>query len=380
MMRQETMTRPERIWAAIGLEKPDRVPIMPLINVPSAARLMGLNMAELYADADKAFDAMLGAFDEFGGWDAGTGYPLMPVRFNVGGLKVKIPGRELPDDYELQMVEEEVITPEDYDAIADMGWATFATENAVFRRVSDMTQEDVDRDMAKADALAQRAEAEWRKRDALLFLLNIPGGHPFFHLSLARSMTKFTEDLYYTPEKVERVLETMVAETIEVRLKRAKEVGVKAILVVEERAGGFFYPLHIFERFWWPHTVQMVDAFWSEGIVTFFHLDTSWDKNLPYFKQLPRGSAIIDLDGTTDIFAAKELLRDHLCISTDVPPSLLALGKPEEVEAYCKRLIDEVGGDGGMILASGCEVPPTVKRENFEAMINTGRTYELSKE
>jgi hypothetical protein len=77
--------------------------------------------------------------------------------------------------------------------------------------------------------------------------------------------------------------------------------------------------------------VEIVDAFWPEGIVTFFHLDASWDRNLRYFKQLPRGSAVIDLDGTTDIFAAKEVLRDHLCTSTDVPASLLALGEPEEV-------------------------------------------------
>ena len=221
--------------------------------------------------------------------------------------------------------------------------------------------------------------AEWRERDALFFLLNIASSHPFFHLSLVRSMMKFTEDLYYRPDKVERALKAMVAETIETRIKLAKEARVKSILVVEERAGGFFYSPDIFERFWWPYTMEMVDAFWSEGIVTLFHLDTSWDKNLPYFKQLPRGSAVIDLDGTTDIFAAKEVLRDHLCISTDVPAALLALGQPEEVEAYCKRLIDEVGGDGGMILSTGCEVPPDVKRENFEAMLETGRTYELSK-
>jgi uroporphyrinogen-III decarboxylase len=353
---------------------------MPLVNVPSAARLMGLNMAELYADADKAFDAILGAFDRYGGWDVAAGYPLMPVRFNLGGLRVKVPGRELPDDYQLQIIEEEVMTLEDYDVIAEVGSARFAAESGMFRRVSDMTQDDVDREVAKEQALGERAKAEWRRRDALFFLLNIASSHPFFHLSLVRSMMKFTEDLYYRPDKVERALKAMVAETIETRIKLAKEARVKSILVVEERAGGFFYSPDIFERFWWPYTVEMVDAFWSEGIVTLFHLDTSWDKNLPYFKQLPRGSAVIDLDGTTDIFAAKEVLRDHLCISTDVPAALLALGEPEEVEGYCKRLIDEVGGDGGMILATGCEVPPDVKLENFEAMLETGRTYELSKD
>jgi len=132
---------------------------------------------------------------------------------------------------------------------------------------------------------------------------------PFFMLSLSRSMVKFTEDLYYRPEKVEKALKAMVPQWIEEGINTCKATGVNIACCVEERAGAFFYPLKVFERFWWPYTLQIVDAFWSEGIVSWFHLDTCWDKNLPYFKQLPKGSAIIDLDGTTNIFAAKEILR-----------------------------------------------------------------------
>ena len=32
----------------------------------------------------------------------------------------------------------------------------------------------------------------------------------------------------------------------------------------------------------------------------------------------------------------------------------IRLEKPEQVAAYSKRLIDEVGGDGGLILSSAC--------------------------
>jgi len=62
-----------------------------------------------------------------------------------------------------------------------------------------------------------------------------------------------------------------------------------------------------------------------------------------------------------------------------VPAALLSLGKPEEVEAYCRKLIDEVGGDGGFILGSGCSVPCDVRPENFRAMLETARNYELSR-
>jgi len=37
------------------------------------------------------------------------------------------------------------------------------------------------------------------------------------------------------------------------------------------------------------------------------------------------------------------------------------------------------GGDGGFIMGTGCEMPPAVKLDNWRAMIETARNYELSK-
>ena len=84
---------------------------------------------------------------------------------------------------------------------------------------------------------------------------------------------------------------------------------------------------------------------------------------------------VLDLDSTTDIFKAKEVLKDHMCILGDVSPGLLKLGTPDEVTAYCRKLIDVVGEGGGFMLNSGCEVPIDAKPENFRAMIDTAKTY-----
>jgi len=174
-------------------------------------------------------------------------------------------------------------------------------------------------------------------------------------------------------------LRRMTTDLISTQLPIAKASGINTWLFTEERASAYFYPPAVFERFWWPYTQEVVDAFWSEGIVTIFHLDQCWDKNIPYFKKLPKGSAILELDSRTDIFRAKEILRGHSCFHGDVPAALLSIGKPDDVEAYCRKLIDEVGGDGGLILGSGCSVPCNVKPENFRAMIETGKSYEFSK-
>ena len=80
-------------------------------------------------------------------------------------------------------------------------------------------------------------------------------------------------------------------------------------------------------------------------------------------------------DSTSDIFKAKEILGDHMCIMGDVPASLSTLGTIEEMDAYCKRLIEVVGKGGGFILGTGCAVPPDTKLENFKAMINSAKKY-----
>lgn len=67
-----------------------------------------------------------------------------------------------------------------------------------------------------------------------------------------------------------------------------------------------------------------------------------------------------------------------MCLMGDVPATLLKLGTVEEVEAYCKKLIDKVGKGGGFILSSGCEVPHDAEFENIKAMIETGKTYRPS--
>lgn len=374
-MRSESMKATERVECAIRLEKPDRVPIWPDVTTSAAAALTGQKNWEA---AEQGFDAQqdleLRLFDEYGGWDAANP-ALTPEVFTSGGFKVMKPTQESP---EIQFLESDYTKYEDYEVIAEIGWFDFVKNHLIYRISDITTPEEYQELFSEVIRGTIRAISEYQKRGAFV-LYPQPNNHPFFTLSLSRSMLKFTEDLFYQPEMVEKALARMTDEFIEFGLSLCKESGSKIMKTVEERAGAFFYPLEVFERFWWPHTRHIVDAFWSEGITTSFHLDTCWDKNIHYFKELPRGSAMIELDGTTDIFAAKEQLRNHLCIASDVHPALMSLGKPEEVASYCKRLIDEVGGDGGHILSTGCGLPPAARRENFLAMLKTGRTYELSK-
>jgi len=374
-MRSETMTSKERLEHALNLEKPDRVPICPLLNTSAAANLVGKKYWEI---ADKGYTAHVETeielFDTFGGWD-GVLMPLSPGLYMLSGLKVTVPTEMSP---EIQILEEELMTIEDYEIIAETGMNMFIFQHLIERAYGKEAIEKAPQIFNEASHATKMGKEAYEKRGAY-FAFPTLLMHPFFKLSLSRSMVKFTEDLYYRPELVEKALQKMTDELIEFGINLYQRGDFLTMGVVEERAGGFFYPMKIFERFWWPYTKQIAEAFWAKGMKIWFHLDTNWDKNIPYFKELPKGSAIIDFDGTTNIFAAKEQLRGHLAISTDVHPALMSLGTPEEMETYCKKLIDEVGGDGGMVLCTGCCLPVAAKKENFEAMLRTGKTYELSK-
>ncbi|MCP5068945.1 MAG: hypothetical protein GY946_20480 [bacterium] len=368
------MTSDERVWAAVRLERPDRTPVIPTLLPEPAAGLAGVSQAEVANDNSAAVAATFHVFDKYGGWDNIYPGSYLPSQLQISGvfpMKMRIPGRNLADDIPYQLDEVEIMKLEDYDKIADQGFDRFFHDEYL-GRLTDMTPDEMENDRSNMFAGGALFLAECAKRDIKPFFLS-NCLHPFFKLSLMRSMVPFTQDLFYEPEPVLRALRRMTDDVIPQVVEMAKGVGIPISLVTEERASGFFYSPKIFERFWWPFTAEIVEACWSEDIVSLFHLDTNFDKNMKYFRRLPRGSAILELDSTTDIFAAKEVLRDHICLKGDVPAALLATGSPEEVESYCQRLIREVGEGGGFILGTGCSVPPNAKPENFRAMIETGK-------
>jgi len=375
-MSSESMTSDERLWAALRLEPVDRVPIVPTLLPEPAAGLVGLSQAEIASDNAVAVQAFFKAFDAYGGWDNPYMSCYTPVQLQASGvfpLKMKIPGVHLADNAPFQLDEAEVMRPEDYETISEVGFDTFFNKDYLWR-ITDLAPDAVPEELQKLMVAGGMFLDECAQRDRRpLFLANCM--HPFFLLSLMRSMVAFTKDIYYNPDPVEQALERMTSDLIAKQVAIAKQTGINILMCSEERAGAFFFPPKVFERFWWPYTRRIVEAMWQEGIVTLFHLDTCWDKNLSYFKELPRGSFALELDSTTDIFRAKEVLRDHACLKGDVPAALLSIGTPAEVEAYCKRLIDGVGEGSGFILGSGCSVPSDAKPENFRAMIETGKQH-----
>ncbi len=364
----------ERLKAAVSLEPVDRHPVFPLIFT-AALRMFGITQGEGWRNHEVCRDALIKCFKEYG-YDFGSKpnfyYPMLPGKFLGAPVRNLIPGKQLPEDALFQVDERILFSRDDYSKIAALGWNKFWDEH--YPKISNKSLEQVTKMMISTNEIYY-ADSKICEEQGMPIIMGAYVDSVLMAFSMCRNLTEFTKDLYEIPDQVEAAMNAACDDLISNAIQVCKHSGKNFIWIVLERGSGFYYRLETFERFEWPYLQRYVDAFVSEGITPWLHLDTDWSLNLPYFKQLPKGKCVLDLDGTTDIFKAKEILKDHMCISGDVPAALFTLGKPEEVVAYCKKLIDAVGQGGGFLLTSGCECPIDVKPENLRAMVETGLNY-----
>jgi uroporphyrinogen-III decarboxylase len=386
-MRSETMTPRERFEAAVNLQEPDRVPVCPL-GMLFAAPLVGMTMETYYGDLKAATEAQRRAFDALGGWDVmGLSGGTMTDPFALITAfpnRTKMPGKELPPDDIMQFDESEpAMFVEDYDIIIKRGWNHFFFGHLLPRIQPGYGGSFFGKIKAILRLMgflsSYKKDIRYWEGRGIPALVAGPCVVPYEMFSPARTFGQFALDLYRHPQKVIAAMDAALPDVIGSALRGVRSLGVPRVFLAGERGAGDMMSPAQFERFYLPWLQRLVDALVKKGITPLLHFDGDWTRHLPYLKTLPQGKCILDLDSTTDIFKAKEILGDHMCIMGDVPASLLTLGTPEEVTAYCQRLIDEVGKGGGFILSSGCTVPYNARVENLKAMIHTGKTYQLSK-
>jgi uroporphyrinogen-III decarboxylase len=371
------MTYKERFNAAINLQKCDHVPIgLPLSWF--AGRHAGLTMAEYATNCQASADAVYTTFQDLGGLDL-TSFTLSPALVNKGmPIQQKIPGRELPVNSIIQYHEKEVMTPDEFDIVINKGWRHYYKEYVMPRIQPELNGPSGEIELKNRDKQVLQITETLRSRFAdksIVFNDSFVALAPFETLSMARSFSPFLLDLYKRPNKVMAAMDVMMAEIMEILTAQIK-TGKKLFgnTAISRSANTFISPKQ-FEKFVFPYIKQIVDVFIRANLTVIFHLDQDWLKFLTYFKQLPEGRYIVQLDGATDMFEAKKIVGDRMCIMGDVPARMLKLGTPQSIEKYCQGLIDNIGKGSGFILSCGCDIPVDAKFENVKAMVDTAKNY-----
>jgi hypothetical protein len=371
----------ERIETAIRLGKPDRVPVAPIID-SFASLYGGITHHDMFFDVRKYDQALAKTMNDLGQLDAqslsyaGMGSLLM----FIFPTPPRLPGTQgLDVDAQWQFVERSIMDADDYRRMNEEGFLRWSFKKLLINHPQlrspagfAKTLAEIGRDQMRI-AKSYRA---WRKKGLETMTGNNIAFTSMEWVSIAlRSYTDFVLDLYRHTEDLKLVRRPIMNFFKRFTLATSTANGVRRVFMGGARTSASSLGPKQFEELALPEWLELSEYFIGKNITPLLHMDSDWTPFFPYFKDFPRGKCIMNLDGSSDIFKAKEILDGHMCIMGDVPATLLKLGEPDEVSAYCERLIKELGKDGGFILSSGCTVPIDAKPENVKAMIESVHHY-----
>ena len=403
--------RVRRLIDVYDLEEPDRVPVSVAVGAIPAG-LYGTDfhtamydydkMAEVWTRFNDEYSVELDSFAIPAGVTPGRVYDLLGYRLYA------YPGRGLPRSATgVQFVEGEYMMADEYDALiknpSDFWMRVYMPRvfGALepFRalvpftdyvelpamKLLPFTRPDV---QASLQALidAGKELAKWSEKVLRFADLATASGYPsamggafckapFDVLGDTLRGTKgIMMDMYRRPEKLLRAMDVMADLSIDSTISALNAAkGFRVTFPLHKGADGWMSDEQ-FRTFYWPPLKKIVTALIEEGISVVLFAEGSFDTRLDQVNEFPKGSVAWLFD-RTDMARAKKVLGDRCCIMGNVPASLMVTGTPEDVRAYCRRLIEACGEGGGYVLSPGIIGIDEAKLPNIKAMVEAAKEF-----
>ncbi|MEM3383705.1 MAG: uroporphyrinogen decarboxylase family protein [Nitrososphaerales archaeon] len=336
----EEVSRPisplERINMALRLERPDRVPIAPVITLhtPPDLRKAEENFEKIFTD--------LGGCDGFFFWPLTlmTGRTYTPCK--LGAREAMIIMKD----------------SNGYDELIGEGFIGYISR--VYK------EQDIDEDIEKAViSAAEKTKTfaqKWEEERKVPLYAGALGIVPFGFLAYARGFTEIAKDIVRYPWKIVRACNTIVDDMTNLFIKLCTISNVRRIWLSFINSTPESIGTPHFSSFVWPTAKIMIEQLIDAKILPILQFDVNAYPIFNYLKELPKEECILHLDSSTDIIKAKENIGNHMCIMGNV--SLLKFTNKEDVRVYCRNLIDKLGKEGGFILSS--DNPIVIDEEPIE--------------
>ncbi len=184
-------------------------------------------------------------------------------------------------------------------------------------------------------------------------------------------------DMYRRPKKVLQAVERLTPIMIKMGVNTAKTTGFPLIFIPLHKGADGFLSDEQFKKFYWPTFKELINGLIEGGAIPMPWVEGSWSSRIKIMKDIPKGKTLWMFD-QQDMAKAKEIMGSVACIGGNMPSSLLALGKPEEVKDHAKKLIDVCGKGGGYIMCNGAFFDHA-KPENVKAMVDFTKEYGVYK-
>ncbi len=134
-----------------------------------------------------------------------------------------------------------------------------------------------------------------------------------------------------------------------------------------------------FEKFYWPHFKELTEKILEIDGTMFILSEGTTMHITEYLQDLPKGHFCIYVE-MDDIFDRRKRFQ-NLCLWGGIPINLLSKGTKQDCIDHVKKVIDEVGGNGGLLLATDkfASCPNDCNRENLLAISEFVRNYTKEK-
>ena len=192
---------------------------------------------------------------------------------------------------------------------------------------------------------------------------------PLETLSYLLGIKRFSRYIRTHKEDIKQMCEFMWRGMLATEKLLKRITNVKRAYLCLERVSSSFISPRLFDELVYPYIERFCKNNLKDGYTNLFHMDTDWGLVLERFNDLPKGKYILHLE-MTDIFRAKKIVGDRMCLMGNISPTLQKIGSRNDIEKYVQRLIDEVAPGGGYLLGSGCEVASDAPPENIQLIID----------
>ncbi|NWG03479.1 MAG: uroporphyrinogen decarboxylase family protein [Syntrophaceae bacterium] len=195
---------------------------------------------------------------------------------------------------------------------------------------------------------------------------------PFRHASMLRSPDKILTDVYKSPQSVKDLLELCVSTQI-VWGTALLHAGADVLFISDPMSSGDVISSKIWMTFAQPYTTKVVSALKKLGAKIIMHICGDTTDRLE--TMMGTGVDCLSLDSKVNMDEARKILGEDIGLMGNLDPTdVLVFGNPEKVEKESLRLMISVAGTkGNYILSSGCTVPVNAPPENIRAMVSAGK-------
>ena len=402
--------REKRVRDAIELREPDRVPVS-LRTVYFPARYLGIPISTAYYNRVEWRKAVMKTIIDFEPdiYMDSSGTSSGSVMDILNPTQTKWPGGPLPNNVSHQAIDVECMKEDEYDLFLSdptdftlryvlprayglmkplAGLPKLTDVMMGFGMLASILARKEYRELGKKIVQAGEEQEKWNSAVGNLeeqaARLGFPpnshmggvGGAPFDMISdFYRGMRGAMLDMFRRPDKLLAACDML----LEWRMQRAmpadpnRRGNPKRLFIALHRGAEGFMSIKQFEKFYWPGLKKAILKNIELGFVPMPFCEGAYGNRLEYFLEMPKGKSVAHFD-LTDMFRAKEILKDHVCIMGNVPATLLQVGSPQDVEEYCRKLIEVCGKGGGLILTNGSSTD-MAKPENLKAMIEAPKKY-----